>query len=118
MAYGFRRFTRRNDFRASGSGLINYDPEKIDKRCLKIAFDTSAKMGFQSMAYDFLLNENNEPEICEMSYTYQDKALFDCPGIWDNSLNWIDGHYWPGFLHLKDLLGIKNLQQPKEILFQ
>lgn len=116
-AYGFRRFNRKKDFRASGSGIIDYNTSQIDKRCLKIAFETSKKMGFQSMAYDFLYNEKNEPEICEMSYTYQDKALFDCSGIWDENLNWKDGHFWPGYLHLKDLLKRSNLIQPDKIIF-
>lgn len=112
-AYAFRRFVRKNDFRASGSGLIDYDINQIDKRCIKIAFETSHKMGFQSMAYDFLFNEKHEPEICEMSYTYQDGALYDCKGIWDNNLNWIPGHFWPGYLHLKNLLNIDDLKQPQ-----
>ena len=49
-AFGFRRMTRKSDFRASGSGIIDYDIGKIDLRCVDIAFRVSQQLGFQSMA--------------------------------------------------------------------
>jgi len=112
-AFGFIRMTRKDDFRASGSGKIDYDPQKIDKRCVKIAFEVSKKLGFQSMAYDFLFNKTNEPEICEISYTFQDIAVYNCEGYWDSEMNWNDGHFWPQFCQLSDLLNIDNLIKPQ-----
>lgn len=112
-AFAFRRFVREDDFRASGSGKLDYDREKIDMRCLRIAFDISKKMGFQSMAYDFLVNEKQEPEFCEISYTYVSKAIFGCPGYWDGDLNWHEGHRWPEYLHLVDALGLPGLKMPE-----
>ena len=112
-AFAFRRMVRDNDFRASGSGRIDYDTTKIDLRCLEIAFAVSQKMGFQSMAYDFLMNENQEPEFCEVSYTYLSSAVHNCPGYWDPDLNWQEGHYWPEHLHLTDALGLHDLKAPK-----
>ncbi len=53
-AFGFRRMNRPNDFRASGSGILDHDPTRIDPRCIEIAFDISRRTGAQSMAYDFL----------------------------------------------------------------
>lgn len=111
-AFGFRRMMRENDFRASGSGNINYDKDRIDMNCVKTAFKISAEMGFQSMAYDFLYNEKNEPEVCEISYTYQDKAVYTCSGYWDKDLNWHEGHFWPQFCQLADLLNLSELKQP------
>jgi glutathione synthase/RimK-type ligase-like ATP-grasp enzyme len=105
-AFAFRRFTRKEDFRASGSGLINYDMTAIDKRCIEIALKISREMSFQSMAYDFLFNENGAPEICEISYTYQDRAVHNCPGYWDEQLSWHEGHFWPQYFQLVDLLGV------------
>jgi hypothetical protein len=110
-AFGFRRFNRKDDFRSSGSGLISYDPNEIDKGFIKMAFEISEKMGFQSMAYDFLW-DNEQPAFCEISYTYQDLAIYNCPGYWDNKLNWIEGNFWPQLLHLIDLLNHPNLKQP------
>jgi glutathione synthase/RimK-type ligase-like ATP-grasp enzyme len=45
-AFSFLRYTRPNDFRASGSGLIEYDIEKNHKSCIKIAFEISKKNEF------------------------------------------------------------------------
>jgi glutathione synthase/RimK-type ligase-like ATP-grasp enzyme len=112
-AFGFRRFVRKNDFRASGSGKINYELDKIDLRTIRIAFIILKNLGFQSMAFDFLLNEGGEPEIAEISYIYQDKAIFNCPGYWDDKLNFHEGHYWPQYFHLVDALGLPDLKQPE-----
>lgn len=111
-AFAFRRFNRENDFRASGSGIIDYDTSKIDLRSIEIAFSISKKLGFQSMAYDFLFNESNDLEICEISYTYVDKAVFDCPGYWDKNMEWHEGHFWPQYLQLVDALNLPDLKQP------
>jgi len=112
-AFGFRRKTREKDFRASGSGKIEYDMEKVDTRCIKIAFDVSMKMKFQSMAYDFIYNEEGEPEFCEISYTFDDLAIFNCPGYWDRELKWHEGHFLPQYFQLMDLLNLPNLKQPE-----
>ena len=75
-AYAARRFTRKNDFRASGSGLISFDQLEIDNRFVEIAFDISKKLNFQSMAYDFIYNKDKDPIICEISYTFPSEATF------------------------------------------
>jgi len=110
-AFAFRRFTRNKDFRSSGSGKINYDMQAIDKKFIKIAFDISKNLDFQSMAYDFLWDGKN-PALCEMSYTYADMAVYDCPGFLDSNLNWHEGHHWPQFFHLVDLLQMPSLKRP------
>jgi glutathione synthase/RimK-type ligase-like ATP-grasp enzyme len=112
-AFAFRRKVRDGDFRASGSGMINYEMDKIDMRCVQIAFQVSKTMKFQSMAYDFLVNENGDPEFCEISYTYLSSAVHDCPGYWDEGSNWHDGHFWPEHLHLMDALGLPDLKAPE-----
>jgi glutathione synthase/RimK-type ligase-like ATP-grasp enzyme len=112
-AFGYRRFVRDNDFRASGSGKIDHSNDVIDKRFIKLALQISKELEFQSMAYDFLLNEHNQPEICEISYTYVDKLIYKCPGYWDENLLWHPGNFWPQYLHVKDSLNLENLNQPK-----
>ncbi|MBA7548471.1 hypothetical protein ES705_40931 [subsurface metagenome] len=66
-AFGFRRFNRPDDFRASGSGKLDFDPAKIELDCVKIAFNISKKLNFQCISYDFLYNEN-QSVITEISY--------------------------------------------------
>jgi len=111
-AFGFRRHNRPGDFRASGGGELDYDPAGVDERCLRIAFEVSRAMGFQCMSYDFLFDGDGEPRIGEISYTFVDFAVFACPGFWDEELGWHEGHYWPEYCQLADLLGRPDLLQP------
>ena len=103
-AFGFTRNVRPGDFRASGSGDIVYDIQRIQQKCMEIAFDVTRKVGSQSMAFDFVLVENKQPLILEMSYGYNAKAVYSCPGHWDARLNWHQGHIWPQDAILTDLL--------------
>ena len=112
-AFIFRRLTRTDDFRASGSGMIDYDLEKVDLRCVEIALKISRELKFQSMAYDFLFTPENEPVFCEISYTFQPRAIYDCPGYFDRSLQLNEGHFWPEYLHLVDALKLPDLRQPE-----
>jgi glutathione synthase/RimK-type ligase-like ATP-grasp enzyme len=112
-AFAFRRFNRPGDFRSSGSGLIDHDHNKIDPAFVEMAFNVSSKLHFQSMAYDFLYNESRNPEFCEISYSYLDTAVFGCNGFWDRQMNWHEGHYWPQFCQLQDLLNLPDLRQPE-----
>lgn len=112
-AFAFTRFNRKDDFRASGSGHINYETDKIDKLAIEIAFKISEKLNFQSMSYDFLINEDKELEICEISYTYVDTAVYNCPGYWEKDLRWHEGHYWPQYFQLMDALKLPDLKEPE-----
>jgi glutathione synthase/RimK-type ligase-like ATP-grasp enzyme len=111
-AFAFRRFNRDSDFRSSGSGKVDYDTNVIDTRFLKMAFEISKKLSFQSMAYDFLYDENGEVAICEISYNFIDEVVYGCPGYWDDLLDWHEGHWWPQYFQLVDALGMPDLKQP------
>jgi len=112
-AFVYRRMVRQDDFRASGSGLNDYDIDKVDMRCVKIAFEVSSALKFQSMAYDFLLDRENQPQFCEISYTFVSRYIFKCPGYFDPQLQWHGGHFWPEYLHLVDALEFADLKQPE-----
>jgi glutathione synthase/RimK-type ligase-like ATP-grasp enzyme len=86
-AFGARRFVRENDFRASGSHNADCDPAKIDLRCVKLAFETTAKLQSQCVAYDFIFHQG-EPVITEISYASSIEVYRDFPGYWDKDLNW------------------------------
>jgi glutathione synthase/RimK-type ligase-like ATP-grasp enzyme len=111
-AFAFRRMNRIADFRASGSGSLDHDISKIDPVFITKALEISARMGFQSMAYDFIYDEFRQPGICEISYTYNDLAVLKCPGYWDKQLNWHEGHYYPQYFQLIDLLNLPDLKNP------
>lgn len=103
-AFGFTRRNRLNDFRASGSGSIDYDPQEIDKRCVEIAFRVADRLRTQSLAFDFLYGYKREPIIIEISYCYKASAVYSCEGWWDHEFVWHKGHVWPQDAILKDLM--------------
>lgn len=111
-AFAFRRFNRPNDFRASGSGLIDWDPSSIQEDAVRLAFRVARCLGTQSLAVDVLRRED-QPVINEISYYYEGWAVAECPGHWalgpgdsdaDGTLTWIDGKRAPEDLILEDFL--------------
>jgi len=115
-AFAFTRNVRPGDFRASGSGDIVYDPQRIHQKCVEIALKVTHKIGSQSMAFDFVLAENKQPLILEVSYCYNAQAVYSCPGHWDANLNWHQGHIWPQDAILIDLLN--NVYPSKQYKIQ
>jgi len=109
-ALAFRRHVRTNDFRASGSGLIDVNPVEIDLRCIRLAFEVSEKLKFETMAYDFIYDEERQPKICEISYCFDHRIVRKCPGYWDEQLSWHEGQNWPQHYQLMDFLQIEDLQ--------
>ena len=103
-AFAFCRENRENDFRASGSGRIIYDLSKIPLQAIESAFEVSKKLQFQSMAYDFLLNNEGQALINEISYGYNDRAVYECRGHWDSELKWHEGHMWPEEAQVQDFI--------------
>jgi glutathione synthase/RimK-type ligase-like ATP-grasp enzyme len=110
--YAFRRFVRKNDFRASGSDNWSGDKEQIDKRFLKMALEISERNNFQVMAYDFIYDEKQEPCLVEISYCYGDYPEFST-GYWDKDLNWHDGNYCTQYMELAHVLNMPDLKNPK-----
>lgn len=102
-AFAFRRFNRPGDFRASGSGRIDWDPMEIDRRMILLGFDIAKKLNTQSIAIDGL-QRRDECVVGEISYTYASWAVRDCPGHWkletsaktgQDELVWVDGKLRP-----------------------
>lgn len=85
--FGVRRFCRKGDFRASGSGVFDASPSQIDLRCVNIAFSVAKAIDAQSLAFDFV-QDNDNPKIIEISYCFPLGAADDCIGFWDNNLTW------------------------------
>lgn len=92
-AIGERRFVRKNDFRASGSGVYSY--EDIDARLVKIAFEVTQRLQLQSVAFDFIFNSNNQPLIVEVSYCFGTIGISNAPGYWDSDLRWYTDKTYP-----------------------
>jgi glutathione synthase/RimK-type ligase-like ATP-grasp enzyme len=115
-AFGFLRKNRPGDFRASGSGQIDYDPDQVDKRCVEIALEVAEKLGTQSLAFDFLFDASHEPRISEISYCYAASAVHACKGCWDRGMRWHEGHFWPQDAILEDVLAVLGDRDKRESL--
>jgi glutathione synthase/RimK-type ligase-like ATP-grasp enzyme len=96
-AFGFWRNNRSNDFRASGSGLIDYKraiPEEQLRYCLQV----NKKLRFDTMAYDVLFS-NDDFVINEISYGYLDTAIYKASGYYyltnNGNIEFREGHIWP-----------------------
>jgi glutathione synthase/RimK-type ligase-like ATP-grasp enzyme len=97
--FGYKRYNRKGDFRASGSGEFEfYQPENIDKRILELALETSQKLNMNSVGFD-LIYDNNNPIIIEITFAYGTRGANKAPGYWDKNLQWNEGglesfQYW------------------------
>ncbi len=107
-AFAIKRPVRKDDFRASGSGMILYDKNEIDERCLNIAFDITARMQAQSVAYDFVFDQDHNPLIVEVNYGFAHRAYDLCPGWWDSSLEFHPGEINPCGWIIEEILTIRQ----------
>ena len=91
-AFGEKRFVRKNDFRASGSHMRQYDKEIINEATLRISFEIAKKLNLQCVAFDYVY-ENGNPLVVEISFGTTPAAYKPCPGYWDSSLNFHEGKF-------------------------
>jgi glutathione synthase/RimK-type ligase-like ATP-grasp enzyme len=102
--FGIKRYCRKNDFRASGSGVLSHLGENADKRMIELAFGVADKLKAQSIAFDFVY-EKNIPKIVELSYCFAMGNIYEkCPGIWDSSLIWHEGEVNPQKFMIEDFI--------------
>lgn len=94
-AFAIKRMVRKNDFRASGSGEILYDKENFSDEIIELAFKVSKKMDSQCSAFDFVIDENNNPLLVEVSYGFNTIVYHDCVGYWDENLKFVPGSFNP-----------------------
>ena len=102
--FGLRRFNRKNDFRASGSGILSYEHEKIDMQAVRAAFSIARKINSRTLALDFLYDTDGIPSVAEISYAFPYFFCDECPGFWDSRLNWNSGNFIVQHLMIDDLL--------------
>ncbi|MCE5267802.1 MAG: hypothetical protein LLG00_07940 [Planctomycetaceae bacterium] len=96
-AYGFWRNNRPDDFRASGSGRIDFE-RPIPEECVRFCMGISRRLNFDSMAYD-LLFKDGKFVIGEISYGYVDSVPYRAAGHYelrpDETIEFVPGHVWP-----------------------
>jgi hypothetical protein len=96
-AWAVRRYNRPNDFRASGSGLVDTNPEHVSLECVRLAFRVARSLDMQSCGVD-CLRKDGRAVIGEISYYYEAWIVPECPGHWElrgdaetGELVWIAG---------------------------
>lgn len=111
-AFGFRRMNRPKDFRASGSGVFDANPGKIDLDTVRLAYSTARKLRTASMAIDGL-RRGDDRVVVEVSYCYVSWPVAECPGHWelagepeDGELVWVDGSMYPEEAQIQDFLKV------------
>jgi hypothetical protein len=98
--FGMTRYCRKGDFRASGSGIKDYNHELVNTDCVNIAFTVSEKLNTQSIALDFI-KDSDGFKIIEISYAFVSERF---PGYWDRSLFWHDGEVCPQEFMVEDFV--------------
>lgn len=84
-AFAEKRYVREGDFRASGSGSFDYD--NIDTDIIRLAFDAAKSIKAQSIAFDFIYDENRRPLIVEMSYAFGTHGISKAPYFWKDDMS-------------------------------
>ncbi|MEJ8801530.1 ATP-grasp domain-containing protein [Pontibacter sp. H249] len=111
IAFGIRRFNRKDDFRASGSGKLDFNASAIDTNMVSIAFDVSQKLKAQCLAYDFVYKDR-QPQIIEVCFGFSMLAYDACEGYWDKDLNFIKGPFNPQDFMIREFIGNRNKEIP------
>ena len=93
-AFAIKRLVRKNDFRASGSGYIEYGKENFNPETIRLSFELAEKLQSKSLALDYVF-EDGEPLVVEISYGYAKEGYIECEGYWDRDLNWNEGSFNP-----------------------
>lgn len=110
-AFGIKRMVRNNDFRASGSGNIIYDKSQIDEMFVSLAFRINKQLKTQSIAFDFIVDDNKKPLIVEISYGYAVFAYDMCEGYWDSTMKWHEELFNPQEWMIENLISSSNNTQ-------
>lgn len=94
-AWAFKRRVRDNDFRASGSGMIDYDINDIPISLISKSFDVAKALGTQSIAFDYVKDDCNNFYIVEISFGFEGKAIYSAPGYFKEDMTFVQAHLWP-----------------------
>lgn len=105
IAFGIRRFNRKGDFKASGSGKIDFNANKIDVKLVSIAFDITDKIGAQCLAYDFIYDQKNNPKIIEACFLFSMLAYDNCEGFWTRDLTFYQEKFNPQDHMINNFIG-------------
>lgn len=102
--WGVKRKVRKNDFRASGSGMFHYDLSDVPLETLGKLYQIFLKSGFQSMAFDLVKKPDGEFVIVEISYGFLSSLFYESPGYWNADLEFVEKIVYPEYAILENFL--------------
>ena len=100
--WAFKRYVRSGDFRASGSGMIEYNFD-LPIEVIKYLHELSLRIGGSSIAYDLVIEEG-QYLIVEISYGYSGDAIYDCKGYWNDKYEFVEEKLYPEHIILKNFI--------------
>lgn len=105
--FAFRRQNRENDFRASGSGIVDYDPTGIGRDLAEFGWQASRNLAMPFCSLDVIFDEG-VPKVIEINYNYVAEVVRKCPGFWDfdNGGEWVAHNPGPEACTLEEFLRI------------
>ncbi len=101
--WAFKRIVREGDFRASGSGVIEYDNLNLSINIIKDLHILSKKIKSQSIAFDIIFDKE-EYLIVEISYGYSSEAIFDCHGYWNSNYEFVGKKLYPEIVIIENII--------------
>ncbi len=102
-AFAIKRMVRRNDFRASGSGMVLYEKEHFSDETVRLSFQMAGRLQSQCAAFDFIYSDT-KIYVVEVSYGFIKEVYDPCAGYWDKDLAWHEGKFSPYEWMVDDLI--------------
>jgi glutathione synthase/RimK-type ligase-like ATP-grasp enzyme len=112
-AFGVKRNNRPNDFRASGSGLIEYGKEHFSDELIKQSFSLAKAIKSKALSIDYVFDE--KPMIVEVNFGYSSEAYEPCRGYWDEHLAWHEGAFNPQHWMVDGVIQEINQKKPAAV---
>lgn len=106
-AWIFKRMVRKGDFRASGSGMFDFNTSDLPSALIVRSINIAGILHMQSCSFDWIRDRWGNWFFVEISMGTVDEVTYCCNGYWDRELYWHEGHFYPSIEILKDF--IENL---------
>ncbi|MFO8053849.1 MAG: hypothetical protein R6U19_01620 [Bacteroidales bacterium] len=100
--FGKKRYVRTNDFRASGSGMLDSNYENIPRELVEYSFQAARMLKLQCIAFDYIYDKD-QFYLLEMSYAYAYQGE-NISSFWDPDLNRIKGNFIPEYFMIQEFL--------------
>jgi len=102
-AFGIKRMIRKDDFRASGSGMVLYEKDHFTDETVRLSFKMAEQLKLQNAAFDFVFI-NDKIYVLEVSFGFIKEVYDPCTGYWDKDLVWHEGKFNPCEWMVEDMV--------------